>query len=221
MLSFFSILLAIAMALFGVSSNNNTIGVIGGSDGPASVLLSGEAVDPVPITDDAAMHLQQLTHDEYTLLQAKLLTSVDGVDALLDRYAATNGTVPIARYELSGLRDTLKDVIAEFPAPQTEAGQELFSQQLSNAATVAGLFNSYEGNTAAAVISSVLFYHTICTLTLESSMYLLEYENGVGIIVGIWNDGTGLCLVTATFVPNASLPLEEMMGVINGNQRIQ
>ena len=47
------------------------------------------------------------------------------------------------------------------------------------------------------------------------------YENGVGIVVGIWNDGYGLCMVTASFVPNAGLPLQAMMEEINGDQGIQ
>ncbi len=221
MLSFFPILFALVMALSGIFSGSGTVGIIGGADGPVSVMLSTEADGSTRMIDNAAAHLQQLTGDAYALSQAKMLFTIDGVEELLERYDAVSGTAPIARYELSALRDSLKEVFPEFPAPQTEAGREALSQQLNSAATMASLFYSYEGNTAAAAISDVLSYRTICPAISESCLYLLEYENGVGIVVGIWNDGYGLCMVTASFVPNAGLPLQAMMEEINGDSGIQ
>ena len=62
---------------------------------------------------------------------------------------------------------------------------------------------------------SPMMISEICDLDIPSMLYVLEYENDTGIIVGIWNNLHGQNLITASFVPGISQMQEnEVLSVL-------
>lgn len=138
----------------------------------------------------------------------ELMGAWDEVRSTIERYASVKDTELIGIEPLSSV--TIKKFFDLVGAADADGFSEL-SETALNAiekkifdATIPGMMVSQNYGAVSAAALSITRNSKLYANDAENGFYLLEYENGVGIVAAIWNEGTGLTQVTTCFVPSAS-----------------
>ena len=130
------------------------------------------------------------------------MTASDEIIAVLDgfREDARNGSAPARRLTDT---DALLCAFGGDVNALSVAARENLNQRLFSAPFLAAQVASRMGVNALAA-TSLLNVCLPLDKDLPNALYYAPCENDTGVIMGIWNDGNGMALVTASFVPNVS-----------------
>lgn len=122
-------------------------------------------------------------------------------DAYVKLYASCREAQMVSRRELTNV-DALKLIMDDYYKTMSEVGQYILDKMIYSGFLSTRINGMYGVN---AIIAGNISCSLICDLDLPSSIYLMEYDNGAGIIAGIWNNGSGLNTVTANFIPDTAV----------------
>lgn len=151
------------------------------------------------VVDEAAACLMELANDEVYI---GLYGASEEIREVIALYAQTRDMEPVSRFELSGIGSFAALVFGEADGVSPE-GQHMLDRQIWSGRTVVSTLGARDGVEYVAA-GSILSFEAICDLDIPCAVYVLGYENDVGVIVGIWNDGGGLNTVSAGFIPHVS-----------------
>lgn len=118
-------------------------------------------------------------------------------------FAALDGMQPVNMFELKNVGTMLENVLSEVP-DLSDAAVRQTKQRMYSGSFIASLVNSRMGVYTLAA-TSMLVFSSMYSLDLPSCVYVIEYENDMGVVVGIWNNGEGINIVNAALVSSVSL----------------
>ncbi len=192
------------------AADPSVIGIIGGADGPTALLIGTGGPNDAPIAqsneelipillDECAAQLHELSGEPAIL---DTMTSDEDTRQIVAVFHADseNGIVswnPITNTAL------LTSILGTGMDGLSTAARSYMEQRIFSASFLSSLLSSMQGVNALAASSLVNICRPL-SADLPSSLYIARCENSTGIIMGIWNNGDGIVLVTASFVPNIS-----------------
>lgn len=184
-------------------SPNENAGIIGGADGPTEIIISdclASSDEQIPLLlDECAMQLHQLSGDQ-VLLNA--MTTNEDIRQLVATFHEDSQNGIVSWHQVSNT-DLLLSTFGEEMDGLSDAAQEYLNQRVFSASYLSAVLSSMHGVNAVAA-TSLLNISQLFTMDLPTAMYIAKCENDTGMAMGIWNNGDGIVLVTASFVPNIS-----------------
>lgn len=193
------------------AEESTTIGIIGGADGPTVIMIGGaDGPTDINITDmadelillllnECAAQLHELSGDE-VLLNA--MTTNEDIRQLVATFHEDSRNGIVSWQQITNT-DLLLSTFGEEMDGLSDAAQEYLNQRVFSASYLSAVLSSMHGVNAVAA-TSLLNISQPFTMDLPTAMYIAKCENDTGMAMGIWNNGDGIVLVTASFVPNIS-----------------
>lgn len=187
--------------------------IIGGADGPTAIFVgtdgpTAELTDgSVPLLlNECAAQLHALSGDQ-VLLDA--LTDSEEIRRIAAAFHedSRNGIVSWRRINDAELLSALAGEMDGL----SDAARAYLDQRVFSASFLSAMISSKHGANALAA-ASLLNVCRPLTADLSTAMYLARCENDTGMAMGVWNNGDGIVLVTASFVPDIG-SLEENTGL--------
>lgn len=188
----------------------STIGIIGEADGPTAILIGkGSPIETsiadleeklIPILlDECTAQLHELSGEPVIL---DTMTSDENTRQIAAAFHADseNGIVSWNRITNT---DLLTSILGTRMDGLSVTARSYMEQRFYSASFLSSILSSMQGVNALAASSLVSICRPL-SVDLPSSLYIAKCENGTGIIMGIWNNGDGIVLVTASFVPSIS-----------------
>lgn len=192
------------------AEESTTIGIIGGVDGPTVMIGGADGPTEINITElaeeliplllnECAAQLHELSGDS-VLLNA--MTTNEDIRQIVAIFHEDSQNGIVSWHQVTNI-DLLLSTFGEEMDGLSDAAQEYLNQRVFSASYLSAVLSSMHGVNAVAA-TSLLNISQPFTMDLPTAMYIAKCENDTGMAMGIWNNGDGIVLVTASFVPNIS-----------------
>lgn len=199
----FAITCAFAEGVDLAASETTSADIIGGADEPTGIFVTdypASSDDMIRILlDECAVQLHELSGDQ-VLLDA--MTTNEEARQIVAAFheGSENG---IVSWDQITDTDLLIATYCEEMGDLSGTAQAYLNQRVFSASFLASLLASRHDVNALAA-TSLLNVCQPLEADLPSAMYIARFENGTGMVMDIWNNGDGIILVTASFVPDIS-----------------
>lgn len=200
------LLVMILLAASGAASEekNNiepySIGIIGGVDGPTAIFIGPNDYESEDVTEElingCSMQLNLLSGDQEYV---RLLTGNSEIAQIIDGFHADSQNGIISWKQITDT-DALFSAIGTDIGSLSEAAQRNLGQRMYSASYLASMLAAQQGSIVLAATASLNICYPV-NLDIPSALYIGEYGNDTGMIMGVWNNGDGMILLTASFAP--------------------
>ncbi len=199
----FTIACAMAESTDPAAFETTSTDIIGGADGPTEIHVTdclASSDDMIQILlDECAVQLHELSGDQ-VLLDA--MTTSEEIRQIVATFHEDSGN-GIASWNQITDTDLLLATFGEEMDNLSERAQAYLNQRVFNASYLSTVLSSMHGVNMLAA-TSLLNVCQPLAVDLPTAIYIALLGNDTGMVMGVWNNGDGIVLVTASFVPNIS-----------------
>lgn len=199
----FAITCAAAESVDPAAPDTASTAMIGGADGPTEILITdclASSDDMIQILlDECVVQLHELSGDQ-VLLDA--MTTGEEIRQIVATFHEDSQNGIVSWKQVTDT-DLILSTFGDEMDGLSDAAQAYLHQRVFSASFLSSVLSSMHGVNALAATSLLNVCQPLAA-DLPTAMYIAKFENDTGMVMGIWNNGDGVILVTASFVPSIS-----------------